>query len=218
MREAKAPTDYAAYLFDVDGTLYAQRPLRLRMAVRMAAFALRHPGKLGDLRLVMQYRRLREQDDLRELSTEALADALADRRGLPHDRVRAAVQRWLFAEPLALLPRCAYRDVLEFLQTAAARGAVVAIYSDYPAADKLVALGVRADFVFCADDPQIAAQKPDRRAMAHILTTLGLPADGVLYVGDRAEKDGRAAALIGMPYCDVVEFRAALRAQKGTER
>ena len=52
--------------FDVDGTLYRQRPLRLRMAAELACHALFH-FSTTPVRVLHHYRRLRERLAEREV-------------------------------------------------------------------------------------------------------------------------------------------------------
>lgn len=59
-RMAKPFKDYRAVIFDMDGTLYYQLPLRLRMAGKLAAYYLRHPFRYKELLAVKTFREIRE--------------------------------------------------------------------------------------------------------------------------------------------------------------
>ena len=51
-----------AVILDVDGTMYAQRPVRLGMLLRLSAHTLRHPWEgLACARALGAYRRAQEQ-------------------------------------------------------------------------------------------------------------------------------------------------------------
>jgi len=47
-----------AVIFDVDGTLYDQRKLRLRMLSDMFAALLRHPRNLYDFKIIWDFIRI----------------------------------------------------------------------------------------------------------------------------------------------------------------
>ena len=52
--------DYRAVIFDLDGTLYYQKPFRLRMLFYLIGYAIRHPFRVRDLFLIKRYREIRE--------------------------------------------------------------------------------------------------------------------------------------------------------------
>ncbi len=80
--------------------------------------------------------------------------------------VRACVERWMEIEPLDLLARAAYPDLLEFLDFVHRRGVLLGAFSDYPAARKLEAMGIRNRFsaVVSAQDADVQEFKPSPRA------------------------------------------------------
>lgn len=51
-----------AVIFDVDGTLYDQSKLRLRVLFDMVATAMRHPGTIYDFKIIWDFRKAREQN------------------------------------------------------------------------------------------------------------------------------------------------------------
>lgn len=193
-------------LFDVDGTLYRQRPLRLRMGVEWAAFALGHGRPALDVwRSIMAFRRTREE--LRALGRAAapldeLQYAEAARRaGVDEARLRAIVDEWIFSRPLRHLRRCRRPGVAELFAALRQRGLAVGVVSDYPAPAKLLALGLAEHvcLTVCTTDAEVNAFKPHPGGLAHACRTWGMRPDEVLYVGDRREVDAAAAAAAGMP-------------------
>lgn len=50
-----------AAIFDVDGTLYDQRKLRLFMVRDMFNCVLRQPGRISELRILWLFRKMREK-------------------------------------------------------------------------------------------------------------------------------------------------------------
>src|SRR3546814_19030776 len=87
-------------VFDVDGTLYRQRPVRLRMAAALVADGLRRRS-LSTIRALGAYRRLREElADNRTTAFEAeLARTVPDVTGIAELQVSALVDHWLNPRP-----------------------------------------------------------------------------------------------------------------------
>ena len=204
-----APAPWASLrgvLFDVDGTLYDQRALRLLMGLEWARFALGH-GRLAveAWRSIIAFRRTREA--LRALGQPAARleelqyVQAAERAGVDPARMRAIVGEWIFDRPLRHLRRCRRRGVGELFRFLAERGLAVGVVSDYPAGEKLLALGL-ADHVsltVCATDAEVNAFKPHPGGLAHACRTWGMRPEEVLYVGDRPDVDAVGAAALGMP-------------------
>lgn len=53
-------TRYKAVIFDLDGTLYYQKPFRVRMLCFLAGYIVRHPSSLKDMLIIKKYRKVRE--------------------------------------------------------------------------------------------------------------------------------------------------------------
>ena len=58
--------------------------------------------------------------------------------------MEAAVEEWIYRRPLKYLPRVVRPGMAEVLSGLGARGLQVGVFSDYPVADKLEAMGLRA--------------------------------------------------------------------------
>lgn len=199
-RELRA---YRAYVVDMDGTLYHQRPVRARMALEMALAALRHPGLIPELRAVATYRKVyktlgrQEHPDI----SRAQYEITAERIGSSPEFVQEAVEKWMLKRPLAHIRR--YRDaaLIEFLNAEHRRGAAVAVYSDYPVRSKIEALGgLDADHALDPSEPGILCLKPNPRGMRRVLEILQIPAREVLMIGDTLEKDGFSARSADVDY------------------
>jgi FMN phosphatase YigB (HAD superfamily) len=201
-----------AVLFDVDGTLYHQPPLRLLMAGELGAGAwVRHaPWNVPRLwRMLSVFRRVREE--LRALGRpdEPLArlqyTLAAERAGVPVNDMEAAVEEWIYRRPLKYLPRVIRGGMAEVLSGLEARGLRVGAFSDYPVSEKLDAMGLRAtvSLELDATADSVNAFKPHPRGLEVACERWGLSPGDVLYVGDRAEVDAKSAAALGMP-CAIV--------------
>ena len=190
-------------VFDVDGTLYDQRRLRLGMLRQLLGHAWQ-TRSLDTLLTLRTFRRVREA--LAELGDEqAGSDFMAlqyaqtaNRHGRTPAAVRALTDEWMEQRPLPLLAACRYAHVAEVFAGLRAAGKRVAAFSDYPAVAKLAALGLQADVVVCATDPGIARLKPDPAGLLAILRQTGVAPERALMIGDRFDRDAAAAARAGM--------------------
>jgi HAD superfamily hydrolase (TIGR01549 family) len=199
-----------AVVFDVDGTLYLQPPLRRAMALRLLwAHAFRPLRGLRTLRALQAYRHA--QEDLRNATGDAALAQLehaAQRSGLSKERIGAEVARWMEREPLALLRRYRRPGALGLIAACRKAGLKLGVLSDYPAQAKLAALGLAGlfDAVIIAQSPEIGVFKPHPRGLLAAASALGVSPAETLYVGDRAEVDGAAAAAAGTP-CIILASR-----------
>ncbi len=197
-----------AVIFDVDGTLYRQRPVRIRMACRLAGYFLFHPLKFRELTGIWHFRKLRETERYRKASLEEQIRAAAEKAGIGDpERLRAAIQRWMFREPLSAVAAFADGKTLALMRQAQSEGKRILIYSDYAPEEKLAALDVRADAVYYPGRDGIDELKPSEKCMRRILEAQGLSPAETVYVGDRDERDGAAAASVGVRYVPVQGLR-----------
>jgi HAD superfamily hydrolase (TIGR01549 family) len=206
--------EVCAVLFDVDGTLYHQAPLRLCMGLELAALPLRSPPATvrRTWSAIRAFRRA--QEDLRDLGAAQTPlarlqlERAAERVGMEVDEVEAVVSEWIDRRPLGYLRRCRRAGIESLLDALAARGIPAGVFSDYPAREKLEVLGLsdRISLVACATDAEINALKPDPKGFAWSCERWGLEPSRVLYVGDRVEVDARGAANAGMP-CAILSRR-----------
>lgn len=185
-------------VFDVDGTLYDQRPLRRRMLLELLRHCLIHPRDLSLLRTLQTFRRLREE--MAEQASEGISrlqyDRPAARLGSSPETVRLAVESWMHERPLRHLRGCRHPGVERVFEAVRSSGRTLAILSDYPAAAKLRALGLTADLQVAATDPDVEHPVGLRR----ILERAGVPAGSCLYIGDRDERGGACARRLGTYY------------------
>ena len=186
-------------VFDVDGTLYDQRKLQLGMLRQLLGHAWQ-TRSLNTLLTLRTFRRVREA-----LGEQAGSDFMAlqyaqtaSRHGKTPDAVRALTVEWMEQRPLPLLAACRYAHVADVFAGLRASDKRVAAFSDYPAAAKLTALGLRADVVVCATDAGIARLKPDPAGLLAILKQTRVAPERALMIGDRFDRDAAAAARAGM--------------------
>jgi len=213
--DSRRKTPLAAVIFDVDGTLYDQPPLRRAMAIRLMRCVARQPATgARTIRVLRAYRHA--QETLRHAPTvdnvaAAQIRIAAERTGIHEETVAACVRRWMEEEPLDLLGRCVYPGTLEVLRTCRTKGLRLAALSDYPAEGKLRAMGMADlfDVVVSAQTPEVNAFKPNPRGLLVALERLGVTASECLYVGDRADVDAIAADAAGVRCAILTNRRAA---------
>lgn len=194
-----------AVLFDVDGTLYHARPMRIRMALSLLLLPLRGPLRaMRVLRHLRGYRRALEQvreyppsaDNVAELHLARAAELAGD----TPERVQATVADWFMQRPLPHLAGCRRAGILAFLEQLRDAGCQIGFFSDYPVEDKLEAMAMRefASVCLSAGDPTVNAFKPRPRGFERACEIWNLPPEEVLYVGDRPEVDAAGATAAGM--------------------
>lgn len=189
-------------VFDVDGTLYDQRPLRRRMLLALLRHGLRRPRDLAVLRTLQVFRRQREElaeqgaGEIGALQYERPAALL----GLSPRRVQRVVETWMHERPLPYLAECRYPGVERVFEALKASGRTTAIFSDYPAETKMQALGLKADLQVAATDPDVQRLKPCPLGLERVLERADVAPECCLYVGDRDERDGECARRLGVAY------------------
>lgn len=186
-------------VFDLDGTLYRQSPLRLRMAGLLLGHCLANRGGWRCVRTLRTFRRCREElaeQNARDVSVLQY-ELPAARLGTDPETVRTVVDEWMEKRPLAFLQRYARPGVHELFQALRASGRKVAVLSDHPVERKLAALGLTADFTMCSTDAPGGRLKPNPAGLRLLLAAAGSRPRDCLMVGDRMDRDGEAARRAG---------------------
>ncbi|HET9372821.1 MAG TPA: HAD family hydrolase [Vicinamibacterales bacterium] len=196
-------TGIKGVLFDLDGTLYRQTPMRALMAAELAMLPLSGPRKAPRrLKALQAYRAAQERlrDATAAGSSASQVEAAARASGLSVAEVETLVAEWMIRRPLKYLQFCRRPGVPALLDRLSRAGIRAGILSDYPAAEKLRALGLEGRFapVLCATDREIGAFKPSPRGFLRACDVWNLAPSEVLYVGDRIEVDAAGAAAAGM--------------------
>lgn len=185
-------------VFDVDGTLYDQRTLRLRMASLLALHAITSCS-LRTVKVLMVFRRLREQLADREyegFEPRLVADT-AEATGESVEQVRNIATEWLEKRPLPYLINCRYRGLDALFAGLRRHGKKIGILSDYPPREKLAALGLAADILIGSQEESVGVLKPHPRGLLAVMERAGCTPDQTVLIGDRIERDGMAALRAG---------------------
>lgn len=204
-------------LFDVDGTLYEPGLLRGIVGLHLAASFLAHPVRTyRDLHAILSYRKA--QEDLRDgqpgkMDPDAQLLVASRTSGIPPEQLRDSIGRWMERLPLRFLNLCTRRDLAYLIRTWDSLGVPMGVYSDYPAAEKLRALGIASHFraAMCSTDDMIGRLKPATDGFLAGAEALGLPVQNVAYIGDRGNVDGKGATDAGMAFIDCGKGSPLLR-------
>lgn len=189
--------DIRLVAFDVDGTLYRQNPLRLKMARDMLLHTIMK-FDFDVMRVVGVYRRIRERladEEVSDFDHRLIADTARLTSRSPN-QVIAIVSEWIAERPVPYLRDCLYSGVAQLFDGLRRDGKTIGILSDYPATAKLAALGLAADHVIAA--PDVGVLKPHPKGLQSLMSAAGATAGETVYIGDRAERDGRAGERAGV--------------------
>ncbi|QDV07153.1 Haloacetate dehalogenase H-2 [Planctomycetes bacterium Poly30] len=195
-----------AVLFDLDGTLYDQRPLRRAMLKELACAPLTK-GPRGAWKVARCLRAFRiRREDLRDLGdgSEPLRllqyERPAAELGVPPGVVEKIVEEWMYRKPLRHLGHAGWPRLRATLQALKDAGLKLGVFSDYPPAEKLQALGIADlfDVAIGATDENVNAFKPHAKGFLAGARALGAAPGDVVYVGDRHDLDGAGAEAAGM--------------------
>lgn len=189
-----------AWLVDLDGTLYSQRPVRLLMAAELALGGWSSAGVLRRFR--QEHERVRElelEGDPFALQIQRTAEAL----GRSADQVEGEVRRWMIERPGRWLSRFRRQALLAEIVAFRGAGGRTALVSDYPARSKLEALGASDlfDTIVASGEPGGPRRlKPHPEGYLLAAERLEVEPSACLVIGDRDDADGEAARAAGMAF------------------
>ena len=189
--------DIRLVAFDVDGTLYRQRPLRLRIGCDMVLHAVAKRD-LNAINVVSAYRRIRERLAAKEVLDfeRVLIAETAKATSMSAECVHAIVSEWIETRPLRYLRSCVFSGVPQLFAGLQRAGKKIGVFSDYPATEKLAAMGLAAHHVVAASD--VGLLKPHARGLQSLMAAASSTARDTLFIGDRADRDGVAGQRAGV--------------------
>lgn len=191
-----------AVIFDVDGTLYDQKRLRRLMFFDIFKYYALRPLRWKEIKIIQDFRGQREQQAQRagENIECVQYEWGAKASGVSPEQVKGVVQQWIFAHPLKYLYGCRYPGTCHLMNELKSKKIITAVFSDYPAQEKLMALKLNPEHIFSSTDKNIDRLKPDPKGLQVIAKALELPVECCLLIGDRDDRDGECARRAGMPY------------------
>ena len=192
---------YRLVVFDLDGTLYRQGPVRRGMMLDL----LLHggaPGRLARLRILRRFRHLRETFAITGAQgfDKPLFHQLAVETGADEVALRAMVHEWMERRPLPRLGQSSVPGAQALFAALRAQGVKVAVWSDYPVPDKLAALKLTADAQIWPGHDGLDALKPHPAGLTLLMNRSGFTPSQTLMVGDRQSHDGAAADAAGVDF------------------
>ena len=185
-------------VFDMDGTLYSQYRLRIRIMRDMLLDAASR-RTLDAIAVLRAYRRIRErlaEQEFPDFENALIAETARVTEHSPEE-VRSIVEEWIERRPLRYLAACRYPGLLALFAGLRRKAMAIGVLSDYPVPAKLSALGLHADYVVCAGDDDIGLLKPNPRGLQAIIDAAGADPRQTVMIGDRADRDGAAARRLG---------------------
>jgi HAD superfamily hydrolase (TIGR01549 family) len=191
-----------AWLVDLDGTLYDPRPLKVLMAVELLLLGTTKVRAIRAFRA--EHERLREEEVETESGPFRLQlERAAARLGRSPEDLEGVVREWMVRRPGRWLPRLRNRSLLAEIAAHREAGGRAALVSDYPALEKLRALGAEALFevVVASGEPGGPRRlKPCPDGYLAAAERLGVAPADCLVIGDRDDADGEAARRAGMAF------------------
>lgn len=208
MTKTMSNSDFKAWLVDLDGTLYANKPVRLAMACELAIFGL--PAIRVIRRFRSEHEVMRREESL-PADENAFSVAPYDRQldrtasllAMPREQVCCLIETWMHLRPGKWLWLFRHRRLLREIAEFHKHGGKTAVVSDYPASAKLIALRAADLFdVVVANGERggPARLKPSPEGYLLAAERLGVPPEKCLVIGDRDDADGVAARQAGMAF------------------
>jgi HAD superfamily hydrolase (TIGR01549 family) len=185
----------SAWLIDLDGTLYRSLPVKLAMAMELALTSRRTRKSVLVFR--QEHVRLRKEQSKPVASPYRLQMERAARRlGIDPEELEPLIAEWMIRRPTRWLAALKRDGLLEEIADFRALGGKTALVSDYPALQKLRALGAEAYFdVVIANGEAGGPERLKPHADGYLLAAaqLGVSPEQCLVIGDRDDADGVAA-------------------------
>ena len=191
-------------LFDIDGTLYSQAPLRMIMAALLILLNCYKPKELfRKIKVIIQYRKAQEHlrsIDVQENGYESQIKYSAEKTGESTFYITSVVDEWFEKKPLPFLRLFRRRGVRKVFDSLCRKGVPLGVFSDYPVENKLHALGISkfVDTRISSSDTGVYGFKPKTNGFLVAAQKMGLDPYVILYVGDREDVDGVGASAAGM--------------------
>lgn len=215
----KAFNEYKLYVFDLDGTLYNQPRLRRIMAIRLIKYYLLHPFSIMELYHLYKFRNIKDKwdeisdkpnldktedlvkSDARIGSMDILVcDYMAGKAGVKASKLYDIVYRWIYENPLTALNVTKDENLSSIIKGLRDTGKQVVIFSDYPVEDKLGAMGITVDGMYCSADDSIGEYKPSPKGLQVIMNDYNMASEDIIMIGDRQEKDGVSSQRADIDY------------------
>ncbi len=200
--------EYELVIFDIDGTLYNQKKLRLRMMMDIFIYYLLKPHKVYELKILKIFREEREKKkgiNVENLKIEQYR-WVSLKTSYSIDIIKEVVEKWIYLRPLKHLLKYKFKGLDRLLSYLNDNKIKVAIYSDYPTKSKLEALQIQAKMQVASTDKEINALKPNPKGLLYIVKKFNIDTRDCLFIGDREVTDGKCANNAKMDYIIIDKY------------
>ena len=204
-------------LFDIDGTLYYQLPLRCFMGFFLIVLNIFHPKSLiRKIKIIMHYRKAQEiiryLPDTENISFETQIAFVSNKLDESPELVKETVLEWMHSRPLKFIRYFRRRKAEYVIKKLYHSNIRLGTYSDYPGVSKLRAIGLLKYMSVntCSTDKDIKSFKPASKGFLVTAQKMDLKPSEILYVGDREEIDGIGAKKAGMQVVIINSFEELL--------
>lgn len=190
--------------FDLDGTLYPERSLYLRML----------PKIIPDIKLLVAFNRLRQgmrskthiSEACKDCAPESIkefhrfqASMIAEELKMDVDAVAAKIDAVFYKKAEECFRSIRFfHEAEEVLLELKAMGYKLAMLSDFPPERKLALAEFNVPFDYMATSESCGLLKPEPRAFLKMADALGVKPAGILYVGNSERYDIIGAKNAGM--------------------
>ena len=191
-------------VFDVDGTLYDQKLLRILVAGRMFLSFIATPKKFShELKVIREFRKIQEklrENDLTVINETTQVKLTSEKLKLHYNDVFKIINKWFNIIPLPLISICKRNGLKTTFSKLSGEGYKIGLFSDYSSEDKAAALGIKKflQAIVCSSDPDVGKFKPDSIGFVRVAKKLNLETNEIVYVGDRVDVDVVGAENAGM--------------------
>ncbi|MBT8326523.1 MAG: HAD hydrolase-like protein, partial [Bacteroidia bacterium] len=135
------PDGYKMVIFDIDGTLYNQKKMRLFMALELAAYYGIRPWRIGEINVLKHFRREREKNALDANKNVNIMENQYKwcQPFVNHSltEIQTIVETWMHKRPLKYLSKCTYKHVSSYIDNLNEKGVITCAYSDFRGDEKL---------------------------------------------------------------------------------
>jgi putative hydrolase of the HAD superfamily len=153
---------------------------------------------LSAIGVISAYRRIRERlgdEEVVDFERVLIAET-AKATSMSPESVQTIVSEWIETRPLRYLRSCLFSGVPQLFAGLQRAGRKIGIFSDYPATEKLAAMGLAAHHVVAACD--VGLLKPHAKGLESLMAAASATARDTLFIGDRVDRDGIAGQRAGV--------------------
>lgn len=182
--------------FDIDGTLYDLRAMREAMFKELLMSLVLRKITFNEIRILRSYRKTlevlrREVKVLDETLAQLHTRMVAERIPCSKNMVDQVVEKWMVKIPCCKLPNLVWPNTKDTLVQLKENGYRLAILSDYPANEKIKAMGLDDVFevILSCQDSTSTGYKPYTNGFERLAACLNVEPQQCVYIGNSYKQD-----------------------------